>query len=157
MLNIPIFVTAANPTDPIILPIRGAEFHDVTISPDGNCIGDINQAWYCYGTASCTDNHLDTCPKWYTGGAFAGYMTLADADKIVIQMVQESLCAILVGETTHMLESGIVTCTPADLGKGDYCSKTKKVGDCKDSEWLAATFAASAVKISPSGSSACGN
>jgi hypothetical protein len=154
VLNVPIFLTESNPTDPIILPIRGAEFHDVTISSDGNCIGDINQAWYCYGTSSCTDDDLNQCPKWYTGGAVGGYLTLADADKIVIQTVGKSLCALLVQETAPH-------CTAADLTKGDYCSTTQKAtqkgGGCSDSDWLAATFAASAVKISQSGSSPCSN
>jgi hypothetical protein len=149
VLNIPIFVTAADPTAPIILPIRGAEFHDVTISPDGNCIGDINQAWYCNGTASCTDNHLDSCPKWYTGGALAGYMTLADADKVTLEIMGgDSLCTLLVGENVTK------TCTKEDFTKGDYCSTSKKAGDCADSIWLAIAFAANAVSI---GSSACGN
>ena len=152
VLNVPIFVTATMPTDAntIILPIQGAQFHDVTISPDGNCVGDINQAWYCHGTSSCSDNDLNACPKWYTGGAFGGYMTLADADKIVLQTAGESLCAALVEESQP-------NCTSADLTKGDYCSTSKKVGDCKDSVWVAATFAANAVTISPSGSSACTN
>jgi hypothetical protein len=155
VLNIPIFLTAANPTDPFLLPIRGAEFHDVTISPDGDCIGDINQAWYCYGTSSCSDDSLNTCPKWYTGGAFVGYMKLVDADAVILQ-TGESLCAILVQETAAPVDGGPVRCTPADLTKGDYCSMGD-AGGCTDSVWLAATFAANAVKISPSGSSFCGD
>jgi hypothetical protein len=153
-LNVPIFLTASNPTDPIILPIRGAQFQDVTLSSDGNCIGDINQAWYCYGTSSCTDDDLNKCPKWYTGGSVGGYMTLEDADKIVIQTVGQSLCALLVQETAPH-------CTKAERTMGgDYCSTSqtsKTAGGCSDSDWLAATFAASAVKISPSGASVCGD
>ena len=33
------------------------------------------------------------------------------------------------------------------IAKGDYCSTSNKPGDCQDSFWLSATFAAAAVKI----------
>lgn len=154
ILNIPIFLSDTDPpSSPTILPIRGAQFYDVTISPDDegqpDCIGDINQAWYPQ-SAGCADNALDTCPKWYTGGAIGGYITLTDAQNIDVVLLQSTLCSLLVyGPKPENV------CTAADLTKGDYCSTTQTAGGCGDSFWLAATFAANAVSIADGGSAAC--
>jgi hypothetical protein len=157
ILNIPIFLSDTDPPSaPTILPIRGAQFYDVTISPDNegqpDCIGDINQAWYAQSapSAGCADNGLDTCPKWYTGGAIAGYITLADAQNIDVVLLGSTLCSVLV----HGILQG-TTCTPSDMTKGDYCSTTQTAGGCGDSFWLAATFAANAVSIADGGSPSC--
>jgi len=41
--------------------------------------------------------------------------------------------------------------------EGDYCGATRKACDCRDSFWVAATFAASAVRIHDGSSvPACG-
>jgi hypothetical protein len=155
ILNIPIFLSDTDPSIPTILPIRGAQFYDVTISPDGegqpDCIGDINQAWYPQ-SAGCLDNALDTCPKWYTGGAIGGYITLADAQNVEVVLLQSTLCSLLVnGPMSQDM------CTASDMNKGDYCSTTQKPGGCGDSFWLAATFAANAVRITGGGAPACAN
>lgn len=140
VLNIPIFTSLTMPGEPIVLPIRGAQFSEVTISTDHDCIGDINQAWYASG--QCLDDALNACPKWYTAGAFAGYIKLEEADKIVLRVGQgQSLCIALVQDVNSL------RCTTEDLKKGDYCSTTRQAGGCGDSVWLAATFAANAVKI----------
>jgi hypothetical protein len=152
VLNIPIFQSPTLLTDPIILPIRGAQLSDVTISPDGNCIGDINPEWYAFaggGSAGCSDEQLATCPKWFTNGALAGYITLADAAAVkIIALGGQSLCQLLLSLPG--------ACTPADYSMGNYCSTTQSPGGCGDSVWLAATFAADAVKINTGGSSICG-
>jgi hypothetical protein len=153
ILNVPIFLSDTDPSIPTILPIRGAQFYDVTISPDGegqpDCIGDINQEWYAQ-SVGCMDNALDSCPKWYTGGAIGGYITLADAQNIDVVLLQSTLCSVLV----NGVESE-GSCKASDMTKGDYCSTTQKAGDCGDSFWLAATFAANAVSIADGGSPAC--
>jgi hypothetical protein len=148
-LNIPIFTAPG--TVPIVLPIGGVRM-TATMSPDGNCIGDINPLWPAFagsGPEVCQDNNLNACPKWFTNGALAGYITLAQADKVPIAALGgESLCSLLVG----------TTCTPADYTtKGDYCSTPAPAGggSCKDSFWLSATFAANAVKLNPTGPAPC--
>jgi hypothetical protein len=149
VLNVPIFTSNGKEQgDPIILPIRRARFYDVTVSADANCIGDINQEWYAHG-GTCSDNELDTCPKWYTAGAIGGFITLVDAQDIELPL-GASLCSVLV----HGLSG--TPCSSSDIAHGgDYCSATEKAGGCQDSRWLAATFAANAVKISDAGPPAC--
>jgi hypothetical protein len=59
----------------------------------------------------------------------------------------ESLCVLLTGSTA---DQKTMKCQRT-VGKinypGDYCSTSNTPGDCRDSFWLAATFAASAAKI----------
>jgi hypothetical protein len=116
------------------------------MSTDGNCIGDINPAWYGYaggGSAGCKDTAPETCPKWFTNGSLAGYITLADAKNVFVAALGEDLCALLETQSSCM------------MGMGDYCSTTHSAGGCKDSFWLSATFAANAVKINPTGNAPC--
>jgi hypothetical protein len=48
------------------------------------------------------------------------------------------------------------TCAESDLTMGDYCSTSADGKGCTDSVWLAATFAANAVKIYDSKTPPCG-
>jgi hypothetical protein len=151
VLNIPTFQGPTMLKDPIILPISAARFSDVSISPDGNCIGDINPQWY--GSAStCADQNLSTCPKWFTNGALAGYITLAAADTVYVELLMGSLCTLLVGKA-----GAEAHCTATEMMTGgDYCSTSADGTGCNDSVWLAATFAANAVQVAPGGSPLCG-
>jgi hypothetical protein len=139
VLNIPIFVDTL--ADPIILPIRAAVFHDVTVSADSNCIGTFNP------TALDNQCHDDptTCSKWHTSGAVAGYMTLVDADSVNVSLLGESLCVLLTGTGSTKTAAG--KCPANAFTMGNYCSVPPGPGGCGDSFWLAATFAASAVTI----------
>jgi hypothetical protein len=149
-LNIPIFATLTMTSNPIILPIRSAQFSGVGISRDGNCIGDINPEWPGAATSSCAAMLPASCPKWFTNGALAGYITLKDANTVDIMTVGGTLCGVL---TQHIGSS----CTsPSDFTMGDYCSTTQSPGGCNDSFWLSATFAANAVKIYESKTAPCG-
>jgi hypothetical protein len=122
----------------IILPITDIQVESVTISDDGNCIGKINPDAL---DSNCTDGA--DCTKWKTAGAIAGFITLDEADDVFIDLLGKSLCAFFSGDA--------VKCARDPQGKlvyqGDFCSKDKAAGSCADSMWLAATFAASAVKI----------
>lgn len=139
-LNIPIFLSEQL-SSAIILPISDARVEGVTLSADGDCIGSFNPGAL---DESCTEDR-DLCPKWNTAGALGGFITLEQADAVKIRdLNNKSLCSFL------SAGSGLV-CDRDASGKiafeGDYCSKDKAPGGCKDSVWLAATFAASAVKI----------
>jgi hypothetical protein len=139
-INIPIFLSEEL-SSAIILPIRDARIEDVTLSPDGNCVGSFNAAAL---DPSCAEDR-DLCPKWRTAGALGGYITLEQADTVKIRDLNDkSLCAFLASE------QGSVCARDASGNiqfRGDYCSKDKQPGSCQNSVWLAATFAASAVKI----------
>jgi hypothetical protein len=138
-VNIPIFLSEKLESA-IILPISGARVEGVTLSPDGNCIGQFNGAAL---DPSCSEDR-SLCQKWTTAGALGGYITLEQAEAVKITTLDDkSLCAYLASETKSCARdaSGKI------IFRGDYCSAENSPGSCADSVWLAATFAASAAKI----------
>jgi hypothetical protein len=153
-LNIPIYFQGSI----ITLPIHGGSLQGVSISADGQCIGTINTNALL---ADCSDNYTE-CSKWLTAGALSGYITLNEANQVqVVQPTAQTLCSLLAKDRSGVPQTGpggvsISTC-PTDANgnvtdKGDYCSgltagTTQGPGGCKDSFWLAATFAASAVNV----------
>ena len=74
-------------------------------------------------------------------------MTLEEADAVTIQELARSLCVVL----SKGVPGANGKCARDSAGKiafkGDYCSTSKTAGDCGDSMWLAATFAASGATI----------
>ena len=141
-LNIPIFLSP-DIASAVVLPISDIVLSDVTVSDDTNCIGTFNKNALdpmCYDDPS-------SCYKWNTAGALGGYITIKEADNVNIKDLNQSLCAFLTGQKDPATNK----CTRDGSGNlpatGDYCSTTKAGGGCKDSFWLAATFAASAAKI----------
>lgn len=141
-LNIPIFLSP-DISSAVVLPISDIELANVTVSDDTNCIGSFNKDSLdpmCYDDPS-------SCYKWNTAGALGGYITIKEADNVNIKDLNQSLCAFLTG----LKDPATNKCTRDASGNlpstGDYCSTTKSPGGCKDSFWLAATFAASAAKI----------
>ncbi len=141
-LNIPIFLSP-DVASAVVLPISDIQLANVTVSTDSNCIGTFNKDSLdpmCYDDPS-------TCYKWNTAGALGGYITIKEADNVNIKDLNQSLCAFLTG----LKDPANNKCTRDGSGNlpsaGDYCAATKSAGGCKDSFWLAATFAASAAKI----------
>lgn len=138
-VNIPIFIDSTG-DNVILLPITDVRLEGVTLSENGNCIGRFREN--ALDDACFEDKSI--CPRWQTSGSLGGYITLEEADGVLIRdLNNKSLCALLGAETD-------VKCA-REGGKikyqGDYCSTTKTAGGCADSVWLAATFAASAAKI----------
>lgn len=141
-LNVPVFLSD-DLASSIVLPLTDVVVSGVTLSDDGNCVGSFRKEGL---RADCTED-TSSCPKWRTGGALGGYMTLEEADAVIIRDLQRSLCVVLSkgapgpgGKCTRAADGSIAF-------KGDYCSKTKTAGDCQDAVWLSATFAASGAKI----------
>lgn len=140
LLNVPIFVNG-DVKNVVILPIRDAVLKSAKLSNNNNCVGKFNPKAL---DDTCGVKDPDTCSPWGTDGAIGGYITLADADKVDVSVTQSSLCVIL----TQTPKGPDNRCQASALqGTGDYCSTTKSAGGCKDSFWLSATFAASAIKI----------
>lgn len=143
-LNVPIFANG-DPNQLIILPISYAKVQDITISENGNCIGSFN---YPALDNQCGDSRSD-CSRWHTAGSLGGYITLEEADGVPIpQLGGRTLCVMLTQSTPG---ADGKSCQRDGNNKikfqGDFCSTTKMPGGCADSYWMAATFAASAVKI----------
>jgi len=139
-VNIPIFLSQEI-ASVILLPISDVVVDGVTLTDDGNCIGRFKENAL---DPSCFEDK-SICPRWGTSGALGGYITLEEADGVKIRdLNNKSLCSFLAA-------SPDVSCARDAQGKityrGDYCSVDKQPGSCGDSVWMAATFAASAVKI----------
>jgi hypothetical protein len=137
-VKIPIFLSA-DPASVILLPITDVVVKGVKITDDGNCIGRLNEIAL---DPQCFDDSL--CSKWTTSGSLGGYITLEEADGVLIRdLNNKSLCSFLAGEADKCARDG----AGKIAFKGDFCSVDKQPGSCADSMWLAATFAASAAKI----------
>jgi len=164
-LYVPIFVPStqagAMGKSVIVLPLTHSKVENVTLSENNNCIGNYNAdaVTPLSGTNTCTDDP-STCARWTTAGSLGGYITLDEADQVLVPQLSESLCVLLTGGAQEMMNaSGEQVCKRDGSGnvmpKGDYCSTTNSAGGCADSFWLAATFAASAAKIVPANQDAC--
>ena len=142
-LNIPIFLA---PSGVVVLPITAGSLEKVTVSPDGNCIGslNVNADTKTSCNAPLAVSGADSCSRWHSDGALEGYITLDDADTVIITTFNVSLCSFLTGTADGQTLSH---CTTAGKKMGDYCSDTKKACTGGDSFWLSATFAASAVNV----------
>jgi len=142
-LNVPIFLTPDGKST-IVLPLSEVVIDGVSLSEDGNCIGALNKKAL---KGDCRDEP-GTCTKWTTAGSLGGFITLEEADKVFIPELNQSLCVVITQSSR-----GPDNRCKREGGKiplqGDYCSIDKKPGSCKDSMWMAATFAAAAVKIDP--------
>lgn len=137
-VKIPIFLSS-DVASVILLPITDVRVEGVTISEDGNCIGKMNAISL---DPQCFDDSL--CSKWTTSGSLGGFITLEEADGVLIRdLNNKSLCSFLAGEPDKCARDA----AGKILFQGDYCSTDHKPGGCADSVWLAATFAASAAKI----------
>jgi hypothetical protein len=136
-LNIPVYDTPSGP--PMILPLREASLQDVTVSPDGNCIGSWQKPFFCGMSVG-----------WTTDGAILGKIGADDADRIVIKKVGcQSLCALLVNDSSKTDSTGHCRKDASGAviaGLGDTC-----VGGtgCKNAFQFTAAFAAYGVTISP--------
>ena len=143
LLSVPIFV-GGEIANTVILPIREAVLKSATLSADGNCVGAFNPKAL---DDTCSLLDPDTCSKWRTDGVIGGYITLEDSDKVMIDVVSSSLCVLLTKSAKDPATNKCKRVNGQIDGAGDFCSTTKSSGGCKDSFWLSATFAASAVKI----------
>jgi len=149
LLNVPIFLSpdagAATPSNVVVLPLRNASIKNATVSANGDCIGSFDSKAL---DTTCNVADPSSCSKWRTAGSLGGAITLEDADKVPLTILPETLCVLLTGKKST---DGGIGCERDGQGniaaKGNYCSTTGKPGDCQDSYWLSATFAAAAVII----------
>jgi hypothetical protein len=139
-LYVPVFLDEKG-TAVIILPLSKPVLKNVTVSENGNCIGALNRDAL---DKDCTDAFSD-CSKWKTAGSLGAYITLEEADSVFIKELNQTLCVVLTQSAPNRQCARDGSNKVA--AKGDYCSTSNKPGDCQDSYWLAATFAAAAVKI----------
>jgi hypothetical protein len=127
-----------------------------TLSANHNCIGSYNAKGL-----QTADNCIasGTTPTFITGGSITGFITLENADNVIVTTLSESLCYFLSGETSGPKNaSGDTLCQRDSAGQityqpsasdGGWCSTSNSAAtaSCDDSVLLQADFAASSVLI----------
>lgn len=151
-LNVPIYVHG-DPSNVVVLPLSKAKVQGVMISTDGNCIGAYNPSGVTapQPTGVCLDQDPSSCQRWHTAGSLGGYITLKEAETVNVQDLGKTLCVLLTqGASTTNGGKNCATDAQGNVtASGDFCSTTDSpaTSSCKDSFWLAATFAAGAALI----------
>lgn len=153
-LTVPIYLDI-NATSVVLLPLHEAKLSG-TISADNNCIGKYNSKGL-KPADNCTPSpdvpaFVGADGKADSDGTLDGFITLDEADQVVVDALKQSLCVILSGNSTMYGDGGTPTnkCKrdPANkiVFEGDWCAASNDTA-CKDSVKLKANFAASAVKV----------
>jgi hypothetical protein len=143
---IPIYLDATG-TNAVIIPLRAMRMFAGRLSPDHDCIGSydaegLDPANGCIAT--------DARPAFIDGASADGYVTLEDADTVVSTGVGMTLCVLLTGDGDG--GTPVSKCKRMNgtiRAKGDWCSTTNAAATvgCADADRLAATFAASAIRL----------
>lgn len=89
---------------------------------------------------------------WTPGGSLKGYITVLEADKVVIDDLDSTLCVLLAGNDWKGPAKDCASDAEWVAGKrpdGDWCSQTNApaTAACKDAFKMEADFSASAFKI----------
>ena len=150
-LIMPIFINATG-TSVILLPLHQARLTG-TISASQNCVGVYNAAGLDPMNSCLPDA---THPEFIDEGTLDAYLTLAEADDVIVAALNESLCVLLSGNPSMygMTTSTGVTVCKRDAGnnilfKGTWCAATNMAATatCFDSVSLGGNFAASSILI----------
>lgn len=161
-LYVPIYVHG-DPNNVVVLPLTKSKVTGVTLSTDGNCIGSYNANGVTAPspTGVCLDQDPSSCQRWHTAGSLGGYITLKEAEGVQVQDLGKTLCVLLTqgSDTTNGGKNCATDAQGNVTAKGDFCSTTDSAATstCADAFWLAATFAASAAKITDGASVAACN
>jgi hypothetical protein len=148
----PMYLDAAG-TSSIILPLHSVRFHDVAVSPDLGCIGR-----YAAETLDPVNSCLSDSqhPLFQDGGTIDSFMTLEEADTIIVSALNESLCVMLSQNPAmfgQVNSQGVTMCKRDAanhiLLQGDWCTATNAPASatCADADALSGTFAAQGVLI----------
>lgn len=152
---VPIYLDATDTSKVVLLPLRQARLYDGEISADNNCIGKYNAAGLDPVNLCLPE---DGKPAFIDGGKLEGFITIEEADTVVIDVLGQTMCVLLSADTLTYGDGGspvqrckrdandVITLT------GDWCAATNSAAtaDCKDAFKLGATFAASAAKMAAS-------
>lgn len=155
-LIVPIFLDAAGDSV-VILPLQAARLKMGTLSTSQNCIGTYNDGTgptALQPSGSCQPQSTPTVITSFVDGAsLDGYITLEDADTVVISTLSETLCVLLAGMSNGDGASPTSHCKRDAnnniIFQGGWCAATNSAATstCADSEQLTASFAASSIKI----------
>lgn len=126
------------------LPLRALRLKDTVVSADGACIGQFNAAGLQADNLCFPDEGI---PLFLPGGTFEAYITLEDADALVIETLGQSLCRLLTGTSDGGSPQRCARTNGVIDAAGDWCSQSNDAASptCHDAVRFTATFAASAV------------
>jgi hypothetical protein len=134
----------------VLLPLKKARIFDAKLSADHNCVGKFN-AEGLDPFNNCGPYPEEGQFSFINSGKIDGYITLEDADDVIVELAGASLCALLTGQDDGAMP--IKKCKRDAMGKiafsGDWCDATNAAATatCADAMRLGADFAASAVKV----------
>ena len=148
---LPIYLDSAA-TQVILLPLRSLHLQGA-VNGKHDCIGRYNAAGLDPANSCLPDQ---AHPDFVSGAQADGFTLLEDADKVVIGALNETLCALLTGNTAMYGSkdpTGLTVCkrdaSLAIVFKGDWCAATNQSASmgCADALQMMATFAAQAVTV----------
>jgi hypothetical protein len=133
----------------VLVPLHEMTF-TAELSQDKNCVGryapeNLDKGLSCQPT--------DGQFAWTSGGRYEGYITVEEADKVMVVSLGQTLCVVLTGDpskwkgTNQDCKSSKGFSTTGALPKGDWCSTTNSADGCQDSWKLVIDFAAQAIKV----------
>ena len=136
----------------VLLPLHKAKLTG-TISADNNCIGKYNSKGLVPMGSCLSDathpSFIGTDGKADSDGKLDGYITLEEADTVIVDAVGQSLCVILSGDAATFGDGKTPALCKRTGGKidfqGDWCDASNDMA-CKDAVRLQANFSASGVK-----------
>jgi hypothetical protein len=145
---LPIYIDETPTSKVVYLPLSEARLSEGTISADHNCIGSFNATKLDPYNNCLPDDMVD----YFTNAAkLDGYVTLEEADAVVVDQASQTLCVLLSGDPDKYGEGASTKKCKRNAGKivleGDWCSTSNSAGGCKDAMRLTAELAASAVKL----------
>ncbi|MCK6531795.1 MAG: hypothetical protein L6Q84_02390 [Polyangiaceae bacterium] len=152
-VNVPIFLSPTELTNPIILPLHEVEIQATFNDANHNCAGKFNGAELDPNDSCAPDLKVDPPQRaWTPGGSLKGYITVLEADKVVIDDLDSTLCVLLAGNDWKGPAKDCASDAEWVAGKrpdGDWCSQTNApaTAACKDAFKMEADFSASAFKI----------
>lgn len=147
----PIYLEDKTNSDSYVL----VPLHDMTfsakLSSDKNCVGRYAHETLDFGASLCKPGQDQFA--WENAGRYEGYITVEEADDVMVVSLGQTLCVVLSGDPSKWKGTNL-DCktstgfqTTGGLPKGDYCSTTGTAGGCQDSWYLSIDFAAHAIPI----------
>ncbi|MFT3765513.1 MAG: hypothetical protein QM820_08370 [Minicystis sp.] len=133
-----------------IFPLRSLRFFDTLVTPDHDCIGAYDAAGLDPANNCIAD---DAHPDFIDGGHLDAFISLEEADTVLIPPLDESLCVLLSEDATTYGDGGhprrCKRSNNAIVFQGDWCSATNQPasGGCADAVRFAGSFAASGTTI----------
>jgi hypothetical protein len=155
-LIMPIFLNA-QATSVVLLPLHQARLGLGMLSCNQSCIGTYNAAALQPASSCLPDpNAAPPIRQFVTNAVLDGFITLEEADAVIISSIMQTLCVLLSGNASMYGvpgPGGVTVCrrdaTMQIVYQGGWCAMTNMpaISGCANSEHVAASYAASSVLI----------